>query len=299
MTAPIAEETTQYVTQAELDRMFQSLADRFQETDDAQRQRFDDFRQDVISLIQQNNANNLAAMQKMVDERVAKERVERETEIDSLSGELRTFAKDINTQLGEMQKGFSKITGLIESLPETLKARDEKDAEIHKAIHARIDNQAEQTRTHNTALSRMQSDIDAVESKQDATTAEVKRIRSTIHGDPENKDDAPSLFKMMGELKEQMTMGFTNVGSRLDLSIAETVRNRADIETIQKERAQEKKQWSQRWDTAKALGKELLKSWWVRLALGALVASLVVSLFPELRPPLIENLMNQISRGGN
>jgi hypothetical protein len=299
MTTPVVEDTTQYVDQKSLDVLLQTLIDRIQESDEANQERIDEVRKDVTAAIQQSEARNLAATQQLVDERIAKEKAERRSEIDSLAGELRTFAKDINANIGEMQKGVSHITGLMESLPKQLQTRDEKDVETHKAINARIDYQAERLTQHTATLSQVQSDIDTIEASQGLINSEVKRIRATIHGDPDNKDDAPSLFKMMGELKEQMTLGFTQMGTRLDITTEQLGQARADIATINKERTEEKAQWSQRWDTARTIGKELFKSRWVQLAIGALLAGVAMSVFPELRPQLLQTLVDQLQSGGN
>jgi chromosome segregation ATPase len=300
MNLPVAEDTTQYVDQKSLDVLLQTLIDRIQESDETNRERIEELRQNVTTAIQQSESRNLAATQQLVDERIAKEKAERKSDIDSLSGEIREMSKgikDLGANVGEMQKGVSNITGLMESFRDVLKARDEKDVETHKATNARIDYQAERLTQHNATLSQVQSDIDNIEVSQGATNSEVKRIRATIHGDPENKDDAPSLFKMMGELKEQMTLGFTSVGNRLDITTEQLGQARADIATINTERAAEKLLWAQRWDGFKAAGKELLKSRWSQLVIGALASGIVLSVMPELREQLSQYLIKVLQGG--
>jgi uncharacterized protein YoxC len=299
MTAPVAEDTTSYVDQKSLDVLLQTLIDRIQESDEANRERIDEVRKDVTAAIQQSEARNLAATQQLVDERIAKEKAERKSDIDSLASELRTFAKDINGNIGDMQRGVSHITGLMESLPKQLQTRDEKDIETHKRIEARIDEQNNRLANLSSSIDGVKRDNELLTSNQANLSNENSRIRATIHGDPENKDDAPSLFKMMGELKDQMTSGFTNVGSRLDLTTEQLGQARADIAIINKERTLEKAQWSQRWDTARTISKELLKSRWVQLAIGALLAGVAMSVFPELRPQLVQTLLDQLQSGGN
>jgi len=294
MTAPVAEDTTSYVDQKSLDVLLQTLIDRIQESDEANRERIDEVRKDVTAAIQQSEARNLAATQQLVDERIAKEKAERKSDIDSLAGELRTFAKDINKNIGDMQKGVSHITGLMESLPKQLQTRDEKDQETHKAINARIDYQAERLTQHNTTLSQVQSDIDNLETTQGSNIEKLKRIQATIHGDPENKDDAPSLFKMMGELKDQMTSGFTNVGSRLDITTEQLGQARADIATINKERSQEKARWEQWQATMKAFGKWLVTDRVGLVLLFCVIASVLMLLFPALRPQLFEQIAQRM-----
>jgi hypothetical protein len=298
MTLPVAEDTTKYVDQKSLDVLLQTLVDRIQESDDVNRQRIGDLEKAFNQSVQQVKSDSLATMQQVMDERFAKEKAERRSEIDSLAGELRAFAKDINTNIGEMQRGVSHITGLMESLPKQLQTRDEKDVETHKAINARIDYQAERLTQHNATLSQVQSDIDNIEASQGSTSSEVKRIRATIHGDPENKDDAPSLFKMMEGLKVQMTSGFMDTSNRLDFVVTETAKNSTEIATIKQERTLEKAQWAQRWHDMKSTAKELLKTRWAQLAIGALVGGFVLSGFPELREQFVNQLI-EILQGGS
>lgn len=304
MTEQVAAEATEYVTQKSLDVLLQTLVDRLQEADERNLERVDSLEKTFHAAIREVKVESLTTMQQVMDERFAKEEAKRKSDIDSLTGELREQHKDLSTQIkelsigfNEMQKGVSKITGLMESLPSQMKARDEKDLEIHKAIHTRIDQQAELARLQDAALKTVQSDMDTLETSQSAMSGEMKRIRATIHGDPENKDDAPSLFKMMGELKEQVNQGFTTTGSRLDLVIAETAKNRADIATINKERADEKARWEQWRSTFKVGVKAFFGNKWVQWVLIALAAFIVVTLFPELRESIAKYLLGEIQGG--
>jgi chromosome segregation ATPase len=294
MAQPVVEEKTEYVTQASLDAMLQAIIHRIEAVDEANKTRIGDLEKAFNSSVAQVKADSLATMQEAMDERFEKEEAKRKSDIDSLKGKLR----GIDSKLDEMQKGVSEIKGLMSSFQNVLKSRDEKDLEAHKRLDDRIDTQAERVSRQSKGLADIKRDIDLLTNNQAGLTNTANRLQTSIYGDPARKDDAPSLFGSLNDLKEQVGQGFNNMGTRLNTAINEIGNNRADIAIMKAEQETEKAQWAARWNAAKEVGKAVVGNRWVQLAIAAILTGIVVSIFPELRDIIVQKLSTQIQSGG-
>lgn len=291
MTQPIAAEGTEYVTQKSMDVLLQTLIDRIQESSEAHQKQVDDLAETLERKIEQGKVDNLTTMQRVMDDRFAAEEAKRKSDIESLKGELKGDLGSMNSKLDEALKGVSKITGLMESLPDRLRDRDERVAETHKRIESRIDEQQND-------LTEAKRNVELLMTNQASLTEKASRLQTTIHGDPNNKDDAPSLFGKLSQIEQQVTQGFINVGSRLDLTAEQVGQVRADVARIQEERTQEKARWQSIRDDVKSFGKWLIGTTMGRVAIGAVLGSIAIGAIPELRPPVIEALIKLIQQSG-
>ncbi|MDQ7027563.1 MAG: hypothetical protein Q9P44_18620 [Anaerolineae bacterium] len=288
MTTPIvAEETTEYVTQHSFDSFAASINEQLKNLEEA-------FTKSVAQVKQ----DSLTTMERVVDERLANEREQRQSDINSLKddlrGQLTELDNKLDEKLGRMGSDVARITGLMESIDNILKTRDEKDNEAHKRIEARIDAQHEQVGHQGEAIAEIRTDIDLLNSNQAHLTNETSRLQTTIHGNPENKDDAPSLFGLLGELQNQVSLGFTTVNIQIEAAMGGISDNQREIATIKQERQAEKEQWQKRRADAIALAK-----WFFTTRIGILITLLLLGsvamvIFPELRPVFIENLSQRI-----
>ncbi|MDQ7034330.1 MAG: hypothetical protein Q9P01_05695 [Anaerolineae bacterium] len=120
MTTPIvAEETTEYVTQSSFDDFTTSINEQLKALETAFNKSVEQVKQDSLS-----------TMERVVDERLANEREQRQSDINSLKddlrGQLTELDNKLDAKLGKMSSDVARITGLMESVESVLRSRDEK-----------------------------------------------------------------------------------------------------------------------------------------------------------------------------
>ena len=292
----IAQETITYVTHNDLDNLRQDVGTRL---DDFQRQLQEAIRV-TNEAVKAAKADSLENVSKLVDEKLQHEREQRRSEIGALRDEIKELGRDtrdtlngIDSKLAEAMRGISSITGTLDGIKTSVDAREEKLNEVTRRLDTRIDEQA-------VKVNGLQSDVDLITSAQVDSSGKIRQLTNTVHGNPDNKDDAPSLFSILGDLKTQMEQGFSTVTTNYNNLQLAMNDNAQAITALREEREREKEIWAQRLKVITGIGGFVKKALDSKMGIAVITAiggAIIAYFFPELKESVVNYIQSNLSGG--
>jgi chromosome segregation ATPase len=226
---------------------------------------FDAFRSEIQHKLIDIEKSVMSAAETLIDKRLDDERQQRQSDIDRLHRTLDDFGR----KLDPVVSGVSEIKGKLDGFTKAIEDRDR-----------RLDGQDKRLDEQGYALNRLASEN--LEVKGDLRT-----LNNTLHSNPENRDDTPSIVGMVGEIQRTMQLRFDHI----DASHAAL---ESDIALLKAERQQR----HNRVQRLKTVVVEFARSPYGASLLTLFVLWLASIAFPIIQNELAQLALKQLSNSG-